>query len=404
MRVMNRENTTLLIMGLTFGFVFVDRLSINFLMPFITDELKINNTQIGLLASALAVSWAISGYILSNYCTKNGNRVAVLIGSVVLFSLLTVFSSFSTSFIVLLGFRILMGVAEGPVLPISQSILIESSSEKRRGFNMGFVQNAAANLFGSVLAPMVLIYVAENYGWRNAFIVAGVPGLLVAYLIYRFIHLPKSVSSEQASASNSGIHLLDLLKNRNVVVSMFLSCMMVTWMFSQLVFMPVYLTKIQHYTGYQMGTVMSVLGISAVVSGLVVPSLSDMFGRTTVFRLFALLSIFCPLCILYLYQYQGMMMISMFVLYFGLGAVPLVMATIPSESVSAKHIVGTLGVVMGVSEVLGGFIGPSLSGVLADHFGMQAAFYFASTLALCAFLLSFALKETAPKFVSAQVA
>ncbi len=402
MRVMSKENTTLIIMGLTFGFVFVDRLSINFLMPFIADELKINNTQIGLLASALAVSWAISGYVMSHYCTRHGRRVGVLIGSVILFSLLTVCSSFATSFLVLLGFRILMGVAEGPVLPISQSLLIEASSPKRRGFNMGFVQNAAANLFGSVIAPVVLIYVAQNYGWRNAFIVAGVPGLIVAFLIYKFIRLPKAESAPTPGAVKANIPLTLLLKNRNVVVSMFLSCMMVTWMFSQLVFMPVYLTKLQGYTSYQMGSVMSVIGISAVVSGLVVPMLSDLFGRTAVFRFFAFLAIFCPLSILYLAHHQVAMTSCLFILYFGLGAVPLVMATIPSESVASGHIVGTLGVVMGVSEVLGGFMGPSLSGVLADHFGMPAAFIFASVLAVAAFLLSFALKETAPKFASAQ--
>ncbi len=149
---------------------------------------------------------------------------------------------------------------------------------------------------------------------------------------------------------------------------------------------------------------MSVLGISAVLSGLIVPMLSDMFGRKTIFRLFAFISIFCPLSILYLADSQGSMMSCIFIMYFGLGAVPLVMATIPSESVHPKYIVGTLGVVMGVSEVLGGFIGPSLSGVLADAFGMQAAFYFASALACTAFLLSFGLKETAPKFVQSKLA
>ena len=115
MNIFSRENKTLVIMGLTFGFVFVDRLSINFLMPFIAKEMDINNAQIGLLASALAVSWAISGYFLSHFCTKFGRKKEVLILSVILFSLCSVLSSIAASFALLLIVRILMGIAEGPV-------------------------------------------------------------------------------------------------------------------------------------------------------------------------------------------------------------------------------------------------------------------------------------------------
>ncbi|NVK72726.1 MAG: MFS transporter [Oceanospirillaceae bacterium] len=399
MKLLNRENSILAIMGLTFGFVFVDRLSINFLMPFITQELDITNAQIGLLASALAMSWAISGYFLSNYCTRYGHRVGVLVISVILFSLFTLLSSIAASFMALLIIRVLMGIAEGPVLPIAQSILIEESSEKRRGFNMGFVQNAASNLLGSVLAPIILIYVAENYGWRHAFIVAGVPGLIVAFLIYKYIKLAphtqvdKSVTSE---AKSYGLGML--VRNKNVMVSIGLSCLMVAWMFSQLTFIPVYLTKVQGYSGYQMGSVMSILGVSAVISGLLVPMLSDMFGRARVFRLFTLIAIFCPLSVLFMAGSQAYMMISLFLFYFGLGAIPIVMATVPSESVPRKYVVGTLGFVMGVTELVGGFMGPSISGVLADIYGLNAPFYFAAGLAGLAFIGSYMLKETSPKF------
>ncbi|GGN30173.1 MULTISPECIES: MFS transporter [Marinomonas] len=399
MKIMSRENSILAIMGLTFGFVFVDRLSINFLMPFITQELDINNSQIGLLASALAMSWAISGFVLSNFCTRFGRRVEVLVVSVILFSLFTLLSSIAASFMMLLIVRILMGIAEGPVLPIAQSILLEESSEKRRGFNMGFVQNAASNLLGSVIAPVVLIYVAEAYGWRQAFIVAGVPGLVVAFLIFKYIKLPPHTPVVKVKNTDAKAFSLEqLLHNKNVMVSISLSCLMVAWMFSQLTFIPVYLTKVVGYSSFQMGSVMSVLGVSAVISGLLVPLLSDMFGRARVFRLFALIALLCPLSVLYMAESQAYMMISLFLFYFGLGAIPIVMATVPSESVPRQYVVGTLGLVMGITELMGGFLGPSISGVLADMYGLVAPFYFAAALAGLAFLGSFMLLETSPKF------
>lgn len=399
MKILTRENTILSIMGLTFGFVFVDRLSINFLMPFITQEFHITNAQIGFLSSALSVSWAISAYFLSHFCTRFGRRTEVLVACVILFSIFTLLSSIAASFMLLVIIRILMGIAEGPVLPIAQSILLEESSDKRRGFNMGFVQNVSSNLFGSVLGPIVLIFVAEHYGWRHAFLVVGLPGLIVAFLIYKYVKLqPHSPVIKEKKTEVVPFSLKRVFQNKNVVLSGILSCLMVAWMFSQLTFIPVYLTKIQGYSGYQMGSVMSVLGASAVISGLFVPMLSDMFGRARVFRVFTLIAILCPLSVLYLAGNQTYMMISLFFFYFGLGSLPIVMSIVPSESVPRQYVVGTLGFVMAVTELLGGFSGPAISGVLADMYGLNAPFYFAAGVAGIACIGSFLLVETSPKF------
>jgi MFS family permease len=50
------------VLSLTFGFVFFDRNATNFLLPFIAPELHLNNTEIGMLSSALSLTWALSAY------------------------------------------------------------------------------------------------------------------------------------------------------------------------------------------------------------------------------------------------------------------------------------------------------------------------------------------------------
>ena len=57
------ENGVLLLLGLTFGFLFFDRNAAGNLVPFITNDLKLNNAQIGLVTSALSLTWAISAYV-----------------------------------------------------------------------------------------------------------------------------------------------------------------------------------------------------------------------------------------------------------------------------------------------------------------------------------------------------
>src|SRR5215471_3800410 len=63
-KIFSYENKLLFLLTFTFGFVLFDRMALNFLVPFFDKELGLNNTQIGLLASLLALGWAISGYAI----------------------------------------------------------------------------------------------------------------------------------------------------------------------------------------------------------------------------------------------------------------------------------------------------------------------------------------------------
>src|SRR5215210_2825196 len=135
------ENKLLVLLTFTFGFVLFDRMALNFMVPFFDKELHLNNTQIGLLASLLALAWAISGYLIGTLSDKTSKRKKYLIVSVVIFSLCSFISGVATSFAFLLLARVVMGFAEGPVLPLAQSVMANASTEKRRGFNMGFMQS-----------------------------------------------------------------------------------------------------------------------------------------------------------------------------------------------------------------------------------------------------------------------
>jgi MFS family permease len=174
-KIFSYENRLLVLLTFTFGFVLFDRMALNFLVPFFDKELGLNNTQIGLLASLLALAWAIAGYAIGTLSDKTGKRKKYLIISVAIFSVCSFISGLAASFAFLLVARIIMGFAEGPVLPLAHSIMVSTSTEKRRGFNMGFMQSFGSNLLGTMLAPVILVALATNYGWRNAFFIAGVP-------------------------------------------------------------------------------------------------------------------------------------------------------------------------------------------------------------------------------------
>jgi ACS family hexuronate transporter-like MFS transporter len=79
------------------------------------------------------------------------------------------------------------------------------------------------------------------------------------------------------------------------------------------------------------------------------------------------------------------------------GVFPLFMGTIPSETVSARHVATALGLIMGTGEVLGGTFSPTIAGWAADLTGLSAPLWIMLILCIVAGLLALGLTETAPR-------
>lgn len=403
MEVHNRryENLLLFLLFFTVGFVFFDRLSINFLFPFMRQEFELTNARIGLLTSALALTWAVSGYALSSYADSQNRRKSVLIVAVIVFSLCSISSGLAHTFTVLLVARAVMGLAEGPVLPVSQSLMAFASSESRRGFNMGFIQASAGGLLGSVLAPAILVPLASTHGWRFAFYCAGIPGLLLALLLLVFVREPtiasKSDVSQQAKAqAGETASFRKIVASRNMILCMVISCFYITWFLAIVTFAPAFLMEHRGFTAGQMSVFMTVLGVSSVIGGFAVPALSDRIGRKTTMIVFSAVAATAPMVIGFMQADFMSLCIAIFVAYLGYGCFPIFLATIPAESVSRQDMGRAIATVIGVGEIIGGFVSPSVVGLSADTFGATAPFAIAAGAACIALIASVFLRETAP--------
>ena len=116
------ENGLVGLMALTFGCLFFDRLSLNFLMPFVAKDLHLTATQIGLLAGALSLAWALSGYFTTAWAEAANRKKLVFVLAVISFSLCSVGSGWAISFSTLLLARFVMGLSEGAVIPLAQTL------------------------------------------------------------------------------------------------------------------------------------------------------------------------------------------------------------------------------------------------------------------------------------------
>jgi ACS family hexuronate transporter-like MFS transporter len=393
------------LLSINFGIVFFDRNASNFLMPFIQPDLHLNNTQVGVLAGALSFTWAIAAFGIGLVSDKTGSRKGLLVLATLAFSVCSFLTGIAASFAMMLGARLLMGVAEGGIMPISHSMIATEVEPRHRGLAMGVTQNFGSNLLGSFVAPVLLVAFAQHFGWRHAFFLAGAPGLLTALLMWRFLkEAPIDAAVAPAGAIQTGKggsgSLREALAERNVVICAVMGVLLVSYLVLCWAFMPLYLTQVRQYDAQTMGWLMGTLGISATIGAFAISALSDRVGRRPLLIIMPLIAVILPLGAMY---YEGSVwgLAAIFFVGWGVnGIFPLFMGTVPSESVSPRHMATALGICMGTGEILGGVLAPSLAGTVADRVGLQAPLWMMVGVTVAGALLAFGLRETAPRVVA----
>jgi MFS family permease len=383
------ENGIVLVMALTFGCLFFDRLALNFLMPYVAKDLQLNNTQIGLLAGALSLAWAFSSFFSTAWAETNNKKKIVFVIAVFVFSICSFGSGLAISFVTLLLARLLMGLAEGPVIPLAQNFVERESSPHRLGVNAGILQGMGSALFGSILAPVVLVQIAENVGWRNAFYIAGAPGLLLGLIAWVYV---KNTTAESAkSKETSTLNLSELLQYNNIKWGIPVACCVFGWWFATLPFISNYFVNTQGMTADEMGKTMGLLGVSGLFSSILVPGLSDKIGRKKVVLFFCVVGACYPFAVYFLAGLRVHLPV-MFLTYFMMGLIPLVAAVVPSEAVPEHLKAKAIGLITGVAEIVGGVLVPALAGLLSDAIDPSAFLWIAASLAIAGLAFSTKLK------------
>lgn len=101
------------LLSLNFGIVFFDRQALNVLMPMVKPDLGLSNTQVGLLASALSLTWSFAAFGMGGLSDALRNRKLPLILTTLAFCLCSFLTGLAQMFAALLAVRMLMGIAEG---------------------------------------------------------------------------------------------------------------------------------------------------------------------------------------------------------------------------------------------------------------------------------------------------
>jgi MFS family permease len=290
---------------------------------------------------------------------------------------------------------------EGSYCPTSFTATAAASAPRRRGFNQGLQQCGFA-LFGFGLGPIIatqLLLVVPS--WRYVFWVVAIPGFIIGALLAFVLREPKDTQGGAAigavSHTPAGGGYGQVLKSRNIVLSMAALMCAMACIFVLGGVVPEYLTGYLKLSPQQMGFVMSALGFGGCVGQFGVPGISDFLGR----RLTASLSFIGAAVTVWWFMGLGadstMLFVVLFLVsFFSLGNVALITGPIATESAPVGLISTAIGVVVASGEIFGGGIAPFIAGQIGGASGIQSTLYMPLVGVSLGAIVSFFLTETAP--------
>jgi predicted MFS family arabinose efflux permease len=190
---------------------FLDRQVINILAEPIKRDLHLSDTQLGLLTGlSFAIFYTVLGIPVARL-SESRNRSSIIVASLLAWSGFTLLCGFARNLGWLLFTRIGVGVGEAGCLPAAHSMIAEYLPRERRAWAISVFQTGSP--LGLLLGMAIGGMVAAQYGWRAAFFAAGVPGLVLALIVWRRLPDPHRAGRVAGEVPSLGSAVSALLHN-----------------------------------------------------------------------------------------------------------------------------------------------------------------------------------------------
>ncbi len=204
---------------------YIDRQIIYAVFPLIKGEMLLSDKQLGFIGSAFVIIYLITSPIFGRLGDLVSRKGIIAIG-VGLWSLATIGASFAQNYSQLLLSRSLVGIGEASYVVTAPTLISDYFGREKRGKALSFF--AMALPVGSALGYILGGHLGEVYSWRSAFLIVGLPGLLMVLLCLK-IKEPKRGAVDDAALYGHSAYSLrfgdlkrvytSLLRNRQFVTA-----------------------------------------------------------------------------------------------------------------------------------------------------------------------------------------
>ncbi|CAB1247018.1 MFS transporter [Clostridium sp. WLY-B-L2] len=394
---MTKKNSKYLIFALlyiAYCILYVDRAAMNIALTSIGKDFGLNASQSGLVLSAFYISYAfiqVPGGWLSD---KFGSKVVIII-SILMWSVFTMFTGFSWSFTSLLIIRFMFGIGEGPYTAASLSETSEVFDYRDR--SKATSSMLSSNYVGSAIAPIIVAPLIIALGWRATFHIIGILGIAfvaIYYLTVRPIRKSKVISDDKKI--NKKVDWKGILTSKMVwqfiIIALGISMVnkgLDSWM-------PTYLLKVRDINiksiSYLVPLPFIGAGIGAFSSGWIM----DRFFKNKEKLIIALSSLLTMIFVFEMYNAESLASVIIFevITYFFKSITFASTYALFSKIITQDNYGSSIGL-LNFGSQMAGFISPLAMGFLVDMFNgsYNAAFLFLVFSVGVAFVVSLTLNS-----------
>jgi len=357
---------------------FIDRQIVVSMFPHLKAEWGLSDRELGALISIVSVTVAVGTLPLSLLVDHWSHVKGVVIMATV-WSVATIACAFAGSYQRLLLARGFIGLGEAGYGPAAGAILTSIFPTRMRATIIGGFLAAAS--FGSVLGVVLGGVIASRWGWQAAFGIVGIPGLVLAglYMLVRDYRAPEYKSSAPAGLFKARDIARELFRARSGIAAYFAGALQLVTVSTILAWLPSFFNRVYGLPTDRSGIAAAGVIICTTLGAVFWAGVADHLARRDV-RLRMLTTATCCFAtfVVFAVGFGAMGPSSSQIAAIVAGAFVMGATTgpVPAVAIDVVHpaLRATAGSIVAIVQNLFGLgIGPLLSGVLSDAFGLQAA-------------------------------
>jgi predicted MFS family arabinose efflux permease len=272
---------TLILLTIIYALNFLDRTIFNVLIEPIKKEFALSDTTIGLLAGfGFVFLYSVLGMPIARLADRVNRRNIVTLG-LAFWSVMTALCGLAQNVATLAAARVGVGIGESAGTPASQSLVTDLFTRDERPRALGIY--AMGTYFGIFMGYFFGGWVSQHYGWRAAFLSAGLPGLALALILWAMVREPVRGASDgnvtpQVRESIKPT-LRFMVSQRSYVLVLIGFCFTTFTNYATSVWIPPFLSRIHQLqpsdVGFYAGTFKGLFGMAGtLLGGLVVAHIS----------------------------------------------------------------------------------------------------------------------------------
>ena len=384
------------VFALSFGLLISDYMSrqvLNAVFPLLKSEWALSDSQLGLLSGIVALMVGLLTVPLSMMADRWG-RVRSLVLMAALWSLATLACSLAENYHHMLLARLLVGIGEAAYGSVGVAVVVSVFPKHMRATLISAFM--AGGMFGSVLGMALGGIIAEQMGWRAAFVVMAIIGLMIA-TIYPLVVKESRLgncdrATDQPAQTNGTSPLRTLYSSRSVICAYVGSGLQMLIGGSLMAWLPSYLNRYYQMASDQAGVISAMLILTGGIGMILCGILSDRLCRNAPERKVSLAIAYCLItCLMLSVAMQMVPSVAQLVLI-ALAMLVVLGTNGPAGAMVANlthyTVHGTAFATLSLANnLIGQGPGPYVTGMLADAFGLDRAFQLIPLISLVAALV-----------------